>query len=530
MRYDYVIVGAGSAGCVLANRLSEAPEAKVLLLEAGGPDKQQEIHIPAGFPKLFKTEVDWAYETEPQDHMDGRQLYWPRGKVLGGSSSINAMIYIRGHRAIFDRWAELAGPGWGYDDLLPYFKRSENFEGGASEIHGTGGELNVASPRDPNPLSRAFVGAAAAALGVPRDVDFNREQQEGVGLYHLTQKGGKRHSAADAFLKSAASRPNLTVLTGAHATSMRLEGGRATGVAYLKGGQEARAEAGEVILCGGAINSPQLLLLSGIGPAADLEALDIPVAVDLPGVGANLQDHLIVLVNYQCPKPVSLAGAESLIQLIKYLLFKKGLLTSNVGEAGGFIKTEPGKAFPDLQYHFAPGCFINHGFDNPEHHGFTIGPTLVDSKSRGRLWLRSRDPRLPPAIDPRYFEDPADLDVLARGVELARKIAEAGPFDEYRGREIFPVEMGHDLESIKGAVRRSAETLYHPTGTCKMGHDESSVVDGSLRVHGARGLRVADASIMPVITNGNTNAPTIAIAEKAADLIRGESAADVAAT
>ncbi len=526
MRYDYVIVGAGSAGCVLANRLSAAPEAKVLLLEAGGPDQRREIHIPAGFPKLFKTGVDWAYQTEPQERMHGRRLYWPRGKVLGGSSSINAMIYIRGHRAIYDRWAELGNRGWGYDDLLPYFKRSENFEGGASEIHGTGGGLNVASARDLNPLSRAFVGAAATALGVPRDVDFNREEQEGVGLYHVTQKGGKRHSAAAAFLHPAMARPNLTVATGAHVTSIRLEGGlsrpgRATGVDYLLGGQATRAETGEVILCGGAINSPQLLLLSGIGPAADLEALDVPVAVDLPGVGDNLQDHLIVLVNYQCPKPVSLAGAESVIQLIKYLLFKKGLLTSNVGEAGGFVKTEPGKAFPDLQFHFAPGCFINHGFDNPRHHGFTIGPTLVDSRSRGRLWLRSRDPLAPPAIDPRYFEDQADLDVLARGVELARKIAAAGPFDEYRGREIFPADMGQDRESIKGAVRRSAETLYHPTGTCKMGGDASSVVDAELRVHGVAGLRVADASIMPVITNGNTNAPTIAIAEKAADLIRG---------
>ncbi len=531
MSYDFIIAGAGSAGCVLANRLSEEPQAKVLLLEAGGPDKRREIHLPVAFSKLFKTEVDWAYETEPQEHMcrdglpsagrPGRRLFWPRGKVLGGSSSINAMIYIRGHRAIYDRWAELGNPGWGYDDLLPYFKRSENFEAGASEFHGAGGPLNVTAPRDPNPLSLAFVHAAAAALGVARGVDFNGAEPEGAGLYHLTQKGGKRHSAAGAFLRPAMARPNLTVVTGAHVTAIRLEGGRATGVDYLQDGKTVRAEGGEAILCGGAINSPQLLLLSGIGPAADLEALGIPVAVDLPGVGENLQDHLIVLVNYQCPKPVSLAGAETLPQLIKFLLFKKGLLTSNVGEAGGFVKTEPGKAFPDLQYHFAPGCFINHGFDNPEHHGFTIGPTLVDARSRGRLWLRSRDPLAPPAIDPRYFENEADLDVLARGVELGRRIVESGAFEEYRGREIFPVDMGHDRESIRRAVRQTAETLYHPTGTCKMGHDDASVVDAELRVRGISGLRIADASIMPVITNGNTNAPAIAIAEKAADLIRG---------
>ncbi len=533
MRYDYVIVGAGSAGCVLANRLSATPEAKVLLLEAGGPDKPREIQIPAAFSKLFKTQVDWAYETEPQDRMAGRRLFWPRGKVLGGSSSINAMIYIRGHRAIYDRWAELASApsvplrgnlGWGYDDLLPYFKRSESFEGGASEVHGAGGELSVAFPRDPNPLSHAFISAAAAVLGVTRDVDFNDAEQEGVGLYHLTQKGGRRHSAADAFLKPAMTRPNLTVITGAHVTRVRLEGRRATGVDYLENSATARVDAGEVILCGGAVNSPQLLLLSGIGPAAELEASGVPVAADLPGVGRNLQDHLMVTVNYECKKPVSLAGAETLISLFKYLLLKKGLLTSNVGEAGGFVRTEPGKAFPDLQFHFAPGCFINHGFDNPEHHGFAIGPTLVDSKSRGRLKLRSRDPRVPPAIDPRYFEEEADLDVLARGVELARKIAEAGPFDEFRGREIYPSRMGQDRESIRDAVRQTAETLYHPTGTCRMGHDASSVVDGSLRVHGVDRLRVADASIMPVITNGNTNAPAIAIAEKATDLIRGESA------
>ena len=392
MRYDYVIVGAGSAGCVLANRLSEAPEAKVLLLEAGGPDKEKEIHIPVGFPALFKTEVDWAYETEPQERLADRRLYWPRGKVLGGSSSINAMIYIRGHRALYDRWAELGNQGWGYDDLLPYFKRSEDFVGGASEIHGTGGPLSVVVPRDPNPLSRAFVSAAASVLGVPRDVDFNREEQEGVGLYDVTQRGGKRCSTAVAFLRPAMARPNLTVETGAHAASILVEGGRATGVSYLQGGTEERVEAGEVVLCGGAVNSSQLLLLSGIGPASDLEALDIPVVTDLPGVGSNLQDHLIVLVNYECPKPISLASAESLGSLIKYLFLKKGHLTSNVGEAGGFVRTEPGKAFPDLQFHFAPGCFINHGFDNPEHHGFTIGPTLVDSRSRGRLWLRSRDP------------------------------------------------------------------------------------------------------------------------------------------
>lgn len=533
MRYDMIIVGAGAAGCVLANRLSEAPETKVLLLEAGGPDKRREIHIPAAFPKLFKTEVDWAYQTEPQEHMSsvglpsggrGRRLFWPRGKTLGGSSAINAMIYIRGHRAVYDRWAEAAGEGWSYRRLLPYFKRSENFEGGGSDVHGSGGPLNVALPRDPNPISRAVIEAASAVLGVARDVDFNAGEQEGFGLYHLMQKGGKRHSAADAFLKPVLSRPNLTVLTGARVTSIRLEGGRATGVEYSTGGPATRADAGEIILCGGAVNSPQLLLLSGIGAAADLEALDIPVAADLPGVGENLQDHLFMTLNYACRKPITLADAERLPNVLKYLLFRRGPLTSNIGEAGGFVKTDPGKAFPDLQFHSAPNFFIDHGFGNPDGHGFAIGPTLVDVESRGRLWLRSRDPQAPPAIDPRYFEAEADLDVLARGVELGREIVAAAPFDELRGREIYPEGMGDDPRSIRDAVRRTAVTIYHPVGTCRMGTGDDAVVDPELRVHGIDGLRVADASIMPGITNGNTQAPTMAIAEKAADLILGRSA------
>ncbi len=520
MSYDYLIVGAGSAGCVLAHRLSEDPGTSVVLLEAGGPDTQREIHIPAGFPKLFKTEVDWAYETEPQQQLGDRRLYWPRGKVLGGSSSINAMIYIRGHRATYDEWAGLGNPGWSYGEVLPYFKRSENYEQGASEHHGTGGLLNVALPRAPNPLSLAFI-EAAAEVGLERNDDFNGERQEGAGLYHLTQKKGQRHSTAAGFLKPAMRRPNLRVVTGALATRLLLDGTRVTGAEYLKDGALETAAAGETVLCGGTVNSPQLLMLSGIGPAAGLEDHDIAVAVDLPGVGDNLLDHLFLTLNYECRKPITLAAAESLGNVARYLLFKKGLLTSNVGEAGGFVRLRPDAAAPELQFHFAPSYYVNHGFDNPEGHGFGIGATMVQPRSKGRLTLRSADPQQPPAIAPDYLTDRADLEVLIEGARLGRRIAQASPFDAYRGREVVPGAEAGDSDGLEAAVRRGVETLYHPVGTCKMGSDPQAVVDAELKVHGVDALRVADASIMPTIMNGNTNAPTIMIAEKAADLIRG---------
>jgi choline dehydrogenase len=528
--YDYVIVGAGSAGCVLANRLTEDPQTTVLLLEAGVPDDMQEIHIPVAFGKLFKTPLDWAYTTEEEPHLDHRTLYWPRGKMLGGSSSINAMIYIRGNRADYDHWRDLGNEGWGYDEVLPYFKKAENQERGASAYHGVGGPLNVMDRRYTNPLSLAFI-EAGAELGYPHNNDFNGATQEGFGNYQVTQKQGRRHSASVGYLHPALSRPNLTVETQALATKILFEGTRAVGVAYLKDGtqQEARVKK-EVILSGGAINSPQVLLLSGVGPADHLRAMGIGVVADVPGVGQHLQDHPAAMVCYACTQPITLASAETAENLNEYVEHQRGPLTSNVGETGAFLKIAPEAPEPDLQYHFAPVYYINHGFTVPEGHGFTIGPTLVRPQSSGHLELRSTDPTVYPAITANYLASEEDMRVLVEGVKLARRLGQSHAFDAFRGEEALPGPQVASDEEIAAFIRATAETLYHPVGTCKMGRDAQAVVDDQLRVHGIQGLRVIDASIMPTIVNGNTNAPTIMIAEKAADLLKGRSTAQADAT
>ncbi len=525
--HDYVIVGAGSAGCVLANRLTEDPSVTVLLLEAGGPDKKQEIGIPAAFSKLFKSSYDWAYYTEAEPHLNNRTLYWPRGKVLGGSSSINAMIYIRGNRRDYDQWRDLGNEGWGFADVLPYFKKAENQERGASTYHGVGGPLNVADLRCINPLSRAFVDAGVE-IGLSRILDFNGEEQQAVGFYQVTQKQGKRHSAAAAYLKPVWKRPNLTVRTYAHATRLLFERTRAVGIAYEQNGKPDQARAKkEVILCAGTVNSPHLLMLSGIGPANHLRALDISVVANLPGVGQNLQDHPAIAVAYACTQPITLASAEKKGNIAQYLLRRKGPLTSNVAEAGGFTETRSDLPVPDLQFHFAPVYFLDHGFANPEGHGFTFGPTLLHPRSRGSISLRSSDPSASPAIRANYFGDETDLQVLVEGVKLSRILAQTRAFDPYRGTEVWP---GSDVQSdgaIAEFIRNHFQTLYHPVGTCRMGDDGMAVVDNQLRVHGVEGLRVIDASIMPTIVSGNTNAPTIMIAEKAADMIKEASRSPV---
>jgi choline dehydrogenase len=526
--YDYIIVGAGSAGCVLANRLTEDSSAKVLLLEAGSPDKKQEIHVPAAFAKLFKTPLDWNYETEPEPHLNNRKLYWPRGKMLGGSSSLNAMIYMRGARSDYDGWQSLGNEGWSFNDLEPYFKKAEHQERGASNYQGKSGPLNVADLRSPNSLSKAFV-EAGQAIGLKHNDDFNGETQEGVGLYQVTQKNGQRHSTAAAYLKPVLSRPNLTVITQAHVTKIDIEKSNAVGVTFLRNGvlEQARADR-EIILSGGAVNSPQLLLLSGIGPADELKQVGIPVVFDLPGVGKNLQDHLQAGVIYACKQSITLETAESLGNVFKYLTRKQGPLTSNVAEAGGFVKTRSDSAAPDIQFHFAPAYFLRHGFDNPKKgYGFSIGATVLRPQSRGVITLRSSDPFTHPVIRANYFSEYVDLQTFVKGLEFVLDIAQSKPFDVYRGEEMWPMKTTHGAKAMRHNpklseehLRAIAETIYHPIGTCKMGQDKFAVVDAQLRVHGIKGLRVVDASIMPTITSGNTNAPTIMIGEKAAEMIK----------
>jgi len=517
--YDYVIVGAGSAGCVLANRLTADGDNEVLLLEAGKPDEKREIGIPAACSELWKSSVDWEYHTESQTALNDRELYWPRGKTLGGSSSINAMIYARGQPADYDHWAELGNDGWAYEDVLRYFKKAEHNERGSTEYHGTGGPRNVADLRSPNELSEAFI-EAGQTVGLPHNEDFNTGDQTGVGFYQVTQKNGERHSAADAYLQPVLDQANLTAVTGAQVTRVRFDGREAVGVEYVPDGSdepETVDASEEVILSAGAINSPQLLMLSGIGPAAHLDEHDISVVHELPGVGRNLQDHLNAKVNYACKKPITLDGADSLWNLLKYLVLKRGPLTSNIAEAGGFTSVSETDDRPDIQFHFGPSYSINHGFDNPDGHGFWLSALCLRPESRGQITLQSADPFDDPVIDPQYLTEEADLEVLLEGVKLVRDILQAEPFDDYRGELVSPdVDMDSD-EKLKEHIRETAETLYHPVGSCKMGDDDMAVVDDCLTVHGVDRLRVVDASIMPTITSGNTDAPTTMIAEKAAE-------------
>jgi choline dehydrogenase len=527
--HDYVIVGAGSAGCVLASRLTENPDVRVLVLEAGPPDTADEIHIPAALSQLFQGPYDWNYQTVPQQRAGDRSIYWARGRVLGGSSSINAMIYIRGSRHDYDTWRDEYGcEGWGYTDLLPYFLRSEHNSRGESAWHGASGPLSVQDLRYKSGLTEAFV-AAARNCGQPANDDFNGPQQDGVGFYQVTQQGGRRWSAADAYLHPAAARPNLTILTDALATGLEIEGGRALGVRYLRRGVEevAWAEA-EVLLAGGAVNSPQLLMLSGIGPAADLREHGIPVVVDSPGVGGNLSDHPIVTGMWATPRSRGLWEQAGPRNLARWQLMHSGPLTSNVAEAGGFWRSDPALPAPDIQWHVLPVPYQNYGLADPAIRALSVLITLVSVGSRGRIRLRTADPRHKPAIDPAYLSDMADLGPLLSAIAQVREFAAARPLSKICQSELAPGDGLRTEAELIDWIRSDITTIYHPAGTCAMGGDSvlaasklTSVVDTDLRVRGVERLRVVDASVMPTVPRGNTNAPVIAIAERAADLISG---------
>jgi len=515
MEFDFIIVGAGSAGCVLANRLSENPSNRVLLLEAGGRDWHPFIHVPAGLAKLIHLDsVNWAYETEPQAELGGRRLYWPRGKVLGGSSSINAMCYCRGHRKDYEDWAASGAHGWSFDEVLPYFLRAEDQENGASEFHGTGGPLSVQNLRHTNPLSAVFIEAAGQS-GQPLTDDFNGPRQRGFGYYQVTQRDGRRCSSAVAYLHPAMKRPNLTVRTHAQATRILLEGQRATGVEYRQGRTKKVAHGGQVILAGGAINSPQLLMLSGIGPADHLRSHGIEARHDLPGVGQNLQDHLDVCTLVHCRQPITYDQISELASGIRYLLGRKGPASSNIAEAGGFVVSQyASDDRPDIQMHFVPAFLDDHGRNVLPGHGMTIHACVLRPESRGELTLRSADPLAAPMLQPNYLQREYDRKLMLECVRLAREIYAQDAFKPYVGDELYPGVEAQSEAAVLDFIRRKAETIYHPVGTCKMGEDEMAVVDPRLHVRGLEALSVVDASIMPTLVSGNTNAPAIMIAEK----------------
>ena len=525
--YDYIIIGGGSAGCVLASRLSEDPQVQVALLEAGPPDRSVLIHCPAGLALLAKNgQANWGFHTVPQRGFNDRRGYQPRGKVLGGSSSVNAMIYTRGHRQDYDDWAAQGNPGWSWQDVLPYFKRAEDNERGVDRYHGEGGPLHVMDLRSPNRYSPHFVQAGVQA-GFTHNEDFNGAEQDGVGLYQVTHKNGERYSAAKAYLTPHLGRPNLKVITGAHATRILLEGQRAVGVEFLQGGQrhELRA-AREVLLSAGALQSPQLLMLSGIGPAGPLHKHGIKPLHELPGVGQHLQDHVDVVLVYDAPQltdlfGLSFAGALKVLRGIhEWRRHRRGMLTTNFAEAGGFIRSQAGESIPDLQLHFVIAKLVDHGRTTTVGHGYSCHVCLLRPKSRGSVRLLSADPLAAPLIDPNFLGERDDVERLIRGFKLMRSILSQPALSRFGARELPSSAVARSDEQIEQYIRNHADTIYHPVGSCRMGPGEMDVVDAQLRVHGLQGLRVVDASIMPGLVGGNTNAPVIMIAEKAADMIK----------
>ncbi|QPS07261.1 choline dehydrogenase [Delftia acidovorans] len=530
--YDYVIVGAGSAGCVLAARLSEDPATRVLLLEAGPPDRSPWIHLPIGYGKTMWSPVyNWKFETDPDPNMNGRRIYWPRGRTLGGSSSINGLIYVRGQRQDYDHWAALGNAGWSYEEVLPYFVKSEGNARGAFPGHGAYGPLKVSDIGAQHPLIEAFI-AGAGQVGVPRTEDFNGRDQEGAGYYQLTTHKGLRCSTAKAYLGEARRRPNLRIETDAMATQLVVRGRRATGIRYRQGGQERQARAqAEVILSAGAIQSPQLLQLSGIGPAALSQSLGIPVVHDLPGVGENLQDHLQIRLGYECSQPIttndqlnSWMGRTRLG--LEWLLFRSGALAVGINQGGCFMRAlrdeqgRPVAATPDIQFHVSTLSADMAGGQVHPYSGFTMSVCQLRPESRGQLRIRSRDAFEPPSIQPNYLATDLDRRTNVAAVRAARAIADTPAMRPFVKREVKPGPDAHSDAQLLEFCRNHGATIFHPSGTCRMGSDALAVVDARLRVHGMAGLRVVDCSVMPTLVSGNTNAPVVMMAEKAADMVR----------
>ncbi|MCJ8322596.1 MAG: choline dehydrogenase [Rhizobiales bacterium] len=533
-KFDYIIVGAGSAGCVVANRLSKDCNNKVLLIEAGGKDWNPFFRLPMLMGKLFQMGIhNWKYYTEPEPYLNGRSLYWPRGKVLGGTSTINGMIYVRGNKLDYDRWAQMGNKGWSYEDVLPIFKKSENHETRTDEFHGSGGELQVCKARSDNILHDVFINAGVEA-GYKKNDDFNGQEQEGMGRYDFNIKKGKRWSTSSAFLKSIKNRKNLTVITNALTENIIVKNGKTIGVNVIVDGKKKVFEVNkEIILSAGTVNSPQILLLSGIGPAAELAEHNIKSVVDLPGVGKNMQDHVDCVMAWECPKPISLYKNlrldKIILSVLKGMLFGKGFATTFPYESGALLKSREALASPDIQYHFMPGLeksanlYIPNPFKKKQatevNHGFTIRIGPVNPTSHGEITLASNNPNTPPKILANYLKTEFDVKTIIDGIKIARNIIGQSVMDEFRGQELAPGAEFTSDEDLTDWLRSNSLTTFHPVGTCKMGDDPMAVVDENLKVHGIEGLRVADASIMPIITSGNTHAPTVMIGEKVAEMI-----------